>query len=137
MDFEWIADFPLLKEFLGVLGNICANTYESKLFTAAYSLFFYAFLRVGEIVLTKGNDSLSVLSINDVSMKNTQLAIVVKSSKTDRLGKGVTILRTGFSYLSSKVYVRFSACQTTDIQSFVLSLWGKTFDEVSVFCSVG
>ena len=101
----------ILDRGVGVLGNICANIYESKSFTAAYTLVFYAFLRVGEIVLTKGNDSLSVLGINDVSMENTQLAIVVKSSKTDQLGKGdnKSAQRTGFSYLSSKVYVRFSA----------------------------
>ena len=43
-------------------------------------------------MLTKGNDSLSVLSINNVSMANTRLAIVVKSSKTDQLGRGVTIV---------------------------------------------
>lgn len=36
----------ILDRVVGVLGNICANTYESKLFTAAYTLVFYAFLRV-------------------------------------------------------------------------------------------
>lgn len=43
-------------------------------------------------MLTKGNDSLSVLGIKDVSMENTRVAIVVKSSKINQLGKGVTVV---------------------------------------------
>ena len=34
----------ILDRVVGVLGNICANTYELKLFTAAYTLFFMPFL---------------------------------------------------------------------------------------------
>ena len=42
--------------------------------------------------MTKGNDSLSVLGIKDVSMENTRVGIVVKSSKINQLGKGVTVV---------------------------------------------
>lgn len=41
-----------------------SNTYEFKLFTAAYTLAFFAFLRVGKIVLTKGNDPHDLLDNN-------------------------------------------------------------------------
>lgn len=34
----------ILDRVVGVLGNICANTYESKLFTAAYTLVYMPFL---------------------------------------------------------------------------------------------
>lgn len=86
----------ILGRIVGALCNICSNTYESKLFTAAYTLAFFAFLRVGEIVLSKGNDSHSILGINDVRLDNNQLTITIKSSKTDQLGKGTTIVLNSY-----------------------------------------
>lgn len=70
----------ILGRIVGALCNICSNTYESKLFTAAYTLAFFAFLRVGEIVLSKGNDSHSILGINDVRLDNNQLTITIIKS---------------------------------------------------------
>ena len=43
-------------------------------------------------MLLEGNDVHSVLCINDIRMEDTQLTVVLKSSKTDQIGKGVTIL---------------------------------------------
>lgn len=84
----------ILGKIVGALCNICSNTYESKLFTAAYTLAFFAFLRVGETVLTECNDSHSILSlgINDVRLENNQLTFKIRSCKTDQLGKGITIV---------------------------------------------
>lgn len=45
---------------------------------------FFAFLIVGYIVLPKGNDSHSILAINDVRLQNNQLTITIKSFKYRR-----------------------------------------------------
>ena len=61
------------------------------MFSAAYTLAFYAFLK-GELVLSEDNDVHSVLCIDDIRMEDTQLTVVPKSSRTDQICKGVTIL---------------------------------------------
>ena len=81
----------ILRRVVGALGYICSSTYESRMFSAAYTLAFYAFLK-GELVLSEGNDVHSVLCINDIRMEDTQFTVVLKSSKTDQMGKGVTLL---------------------------------------------
>lgn len=80
----------ILRRVVGALGYICSSTYESRMFSAAYTLAVYAFLK-GELVLSEGNNVHSVLCINDIRMEDTQLTVVLKSSKTDQIGKGVTI----------------------------------------------
>lgn len=82
----------ILGRIVGALCNICSTTYESKLFTATYTLAFFAFLTVGEIVLTKGNDSHSILGINVVRLENNQLTVTINSSKTDQFGKKTSIV---------------------------------------------
>ena len=61
------------------------------MFSAAYTLAVYAFLN-RELVLSGGNNVHSVLCINDIRMEDTQLTVVPKSSRTDQIGEGVTIL---------------------------------------------
>ena len=47
--------YNILKEITSVLPAICSSDYEIRLFTAAFVLAFFAFLRVGEITSSQTN----------------------------------------------------------------------------------
>ena len=57
---------PLLTRIVQVLPVICFDTYEFKLFRAAYVLAFFGFLRVGQFSLSVGNDIQYILQVSDV-----------------------------------------------------------------------
>lgn len=82
----------ILTNLMGALNTVCSSLYEAKLYKAAYTLAFFAFLRVGEFALSKGNNLQSILGVDDVSIQNHQLVVCLRCSKTDQLGKGVTIM---------------------------------------------
>lgn len=71
----------LLNKIVGSLKFVCSSLYESKLFTAAFMLAFYALLRVSEITLHE----------SDVCLTNSQLCINIRHSKTDQLNRGFLI----------------------------------------------
>lgn len=74
----------MLAQLIRVLTSICHNKYEAILFSSAYTLTFFAFLRVGELTLSKGNNSEVILGIQDVKIKDKNLQIVLRHSKTDQ-----------------------------------------------------
>lgn len=82
----------ILARLTGALSSVCSSFYEAKLFTAAYTLAFFAFLRVGELAISKGNNSQTILGIGDVNIQNNQLTLCIRCSKTDQLGKGVKVV---------------------------------------------
>ena len=83
----------LLEKILFMLPAVCFNRYEALLFQAAYSLAFFAFLRVGEICLSVGNVKDSILQLNDVSFHpdKSKLFLEFRRSKTDQTANGVTM----------------------------------------------
>ncbi|KAK3086984.1 hypothetical protein FSP39_000036 [Pinctada imbricata] len=89
----------MLSLMLPKLDIICTNLYEAKLFRAAFSISFFAFLRIGELALSKGNSAESVIGIRDIKLSNSELSLLIRKSKTDQYGKGIHILlhRTGDS----------------------------------------
>lgn len=82
----------LLKLILSKLPSVCTSVYESKMFSAAYTLAFHGFLRVGEVTATRYNAN-RILSVNDVEidLSNQTLRLHIRYSKTDQLGQGTTI----------------------------------------------
>ena len=84
---------PLLTRIVQVLPVICFDTYEFKLFRAAYVLAFFGFLRVGEFSLSVGNDIQYILQVSDVKFAPDMSRIYVKinSSKSDQHRRGVTL----------------------------------------------
>lgn len=84
----------LLKRILEILPSICSSTYESTLFSAAFSLAYFGVLRVWEIVVESRNLATHALSLSDVklSSQNTVLEMRILHSKTDQLGKGTLLL---------------------------------------------
>lgn len=94
---------------------------------------FFAFLRVGEIVLTKGNDSHSILGINDEQPAYHYNKVFQNRSIREGDNKSAKLL--SLLHLPCEVYVKFFADSTKVVRSFLLSLWGKIFDKISVCCS--
>ncbi|KAK3095954.1 hypothetical protein FSP39_021284 [Pinctada imbricata] len=82
----------ILGRIIAVLPLVCTSNYEATLFSAACSLAFHAFLRVGEFTLAKGNSPTSVLSFSDISLSPDNLVLCIRSSKTDQHGKGASII---------------------------------------------
>lgn len=60
--------FPLLKKIVASLQHVCSNYYEQILFSTAYTLAYFALLRVGEITSTRGNSCNSALSAQRIHM---------------------------------------------------------------------
>ena len=82
----------VLARLIDTLDAVCSSFYEAKLYKAAYTLAFFAFLRVGEFALSKGNNLHTILRVSDVSLLNNQLTLCLRCSKTDQLGRGITIV---------------------------------------------
>lgn len=59
----------LLTRIVQILPAICYNSYEIRLFRAAYVLAFHGFLRVGEFSLSVGNSVHSILQVSDVQFE--------------------------------------------------------------------
>ncbi|XP_070190041.1 integrase/recombinase xerD homolog [Littorina saxatilis] len=78
-----------LKQLIGILPVVCANVFEEKLFTAAYSVAFFGFLRVSEVVgqgdTLKG--ARAGIGYADVVM-GKNLKIRIRGSKTDQAMRG-------------------------------------------------
>lgn len=70
VDSRFLIIEEIFGRIVGVLCNICFNIYEFKLFIVVYILVFFVFFRVGEIVLSKGNDFYLIFGINDVRLDN-------------------------------------------------------------------
>lgn len=83
--------FPLLKKIVASLQHVCSNYYEQILFSTAYTLAYFALLRVGEITSTRGNSCNSALSLHNVSISTSCITIILDKTKTDQIGKGITI----------------------------------------------
>lgn len=82
----------LLHRIIQVLQSTCKSSYESTLFTSAYLLAYFGFLRVGELAITSDASQDRVLQFSAVSFANSSIQLFFKFSKTDQDGKGATIV---------------------------------------------
>lgn len=90
----------MLRRIIKATHSVCSSSYESCMFSASFSLAFYALLRVSEIAVDKCQDeSGHALNFSDANIqlsKNTyELNLKVCSSKTDQRSKSVTIILRG------------------------------------------
>ena len=83
----------LLSSIVAKLPAVCTNAYEVQLFTAAFCLAFFGFFRIGEITVTKKEYIHKIVAKNDITLDtvNGKLTILLRYSKTDQSGKGVTL----------------------------------------------
>ncbi|XP_067653261.1 integrase/recombinase xerD homolog [Haliotis asinina] len=84
--------FPILQRIVGVLPAICRSSYEAQVFKSAFTLAFFGFLRVSELVCSsQADDSKTSLQINDVSFSGEGLTLRIRFSKTDQFGRGTLL----------------------------------------------
>ena len=83
----------LLSEVVRVLSSICSNSYETKLFRAAYILAFFGFLRIGEFTFSTGNSVHTILQVTDVQFEAnySKVFVHIRMSKCDQDRKGVSL----------------------------------------------
>jgi len=76
----------LLRDILRVLPVACKNMYESSLFTAAFTMAFFGFMRVGEITVTTPSLRERVVSFDDVLFDRSagSLQVSIRGSKQTR-----------------------------------------------------
>ena len=64
---------------------MATSDYEALLFSTAFVVMFFGFLRVGEIAIKKKNeDSMLVIQKSDVSIINNEAFFNLRFSKTDQ-----------------------------------------------------
>ena len=80
----------LLQKICTILGHITSSDFERSLFSSAFLLAFYGFLRVGEFtVSSKHSDSSRTLGRNDVWFESSDplpMIVRLRFSKTDQRG---------------------------------------------------
>ena len=82
-----------MRSLVSKLRAVCFNNYESIMFTAAFTLAFFGFFRVGEITVTKRDCLQNVIKTNDIVLDESKMTMMIhiRYSKTDQTGKGVWV----------------------------------------------
>lgn len=83
----------ILCKIILALPNICSSQYESILFSSLFSLAFFGFFRVGELVQNSKITVAHALQVHNICLvpDSNSVRIFVPYSKTDQSGKGCTI----------------------------------------------
>ena len=87
----------LLSSTLRILPNTCANKYETLLFTAAYCLAFFAFLRVSELTASSKGSANNTLQASDISIDAGKRNLLMLSFVNLKLTN--MVLGPGFRYV--------------------------------------
>ncbi|XP_075199496.1 uncharacterized protein LOC142302317 [Anomaloglossus baeobatrachus] len=89
---------PISYDLLLSLGrqveSVCTSIWEKRLFKLAFSLAFFAALRLGELVCTS-RFKRDGLSRDSVDLYEDRVEILIRSSKTDQVGKGCRVVLFG------------------------------------------
>ena len=81
-----------LQQLVNVLPSVCTNTFEVKLFKAAFTLPFFGFLRVSELVGQGMGDRRGRQGLKMADIKiGKDLTISIQGSKTDQQDKGTQL----------------------------------------------
>jgi integrase len=94
-DIRASISIDLLKRLIKSLHHVCSSHYDARLLSAAFSLAYFAMLRVSEISLkTRSDQSGHALQFNNVSFENNDntLCVKISSSKTDQKNESVTLI---------------------------------------------
>ena len=83
----------ILQRLINVLPSVCENIYDRKMFTAAFLIAFFGFLRISEFTATSHHVPLVE---SDVIIRGTsphrRLIMSIRFSKTDQRGAGHVII---------------------------------------------
>ena len=83
----------MFQAFPMALKNVTSSAYEALLFSTAFSVAFFGFLRIGEMIATgkSGNNS-RIIQISDVVVYDENVKITLRFSKTDQYGESATLV---------------------------------------------
>ena len=83
----------ILIKLTEALNKVCFSVYESVLFSCAFSIAFFGYLRIGEIAMSNLNSN-HIVKISDVAFdsKAEILYVTIPFSKTDQLGHKTTLI---------------------------------------------
>ena len=85
----------ILKQIQRALLYVAVSNYETVLFSTAYLIAFFGFLRVSEIAVEqKQGDITKVVLYSDTVVSEKQCALTIRSSKTDQFAKSATLIFT-------------------------------------------
>ena len=118
----------MLKKLICALHSVCFSNYEKCLFASAFSLAFFAMLRVSELTVpNKSKQKDHALNIEDLLFKQSpsnqeELHVILRSSKTDQKSNSVTLILGAqsdrnicpISLLKSYLKVRFSGTDSSN-----------------------
>ena len=77
----------MLKGFPLALKNVIASKFEALLFSTAFSIAFFGFLCIGEMIACgKSSDNSHLIHVTDVAIYEQNVEITLRFSKTDQLG---------------------------------------------------
>lgn len=100
-DARYPITFDRLSTLIAVLPSVCADAYEARLFKAVFSLAFFGFFRISELLgqsksLVGGRPPLQLVDVTD---SVSSLVLFLRGSKTDtyRQGLSISIPRVGDS----------------------------------------
>ncbi|XP_052102937.1 uncharacterized protein LOC127736433 [Mytilus californianus] len=82
----------ILDKLISLLPSVCLSQYETLLFSGLFSLAYFGFFRIGELVVNKSLAHYHTLSLDDFRFLENNVSINLKFSKTDQLGKGSLII---------------------------------------------
>ena len=85
--------FARLKQLISCLETVCKNSYETKLFKAAFTMAFFGFFRVSELVGQTHSHQLSRPGIqsSDIHPSLRGFEVKLRGSKTDQEKKGQSV----------------------------------------------
>ena len=93
-DLRMPVTLSILNKIIPSLPSVCSSNYESILFSAVFTIAFFGFFRVGELVQNTRTDVGHILQTSNVKILTSvnALEIRIPISKTDQLGRGATIV---------------------------------------------
>jgi hypothetical protein len=126
----------LLQRIIPTLQTTCCNIYEIKLFTAAFTIAFHAFLRIGGFALSKGNITQTILQFHDISLLHTEVQLRIKRSKSDQLGVGTTLHIPASNFISCPHLSPCTISYKPILQKHVLyAFWETALNPISICCN--
>lgn len=89
--------FHIMLQIIDSLPAICSSTYEVKLFTCAFSLAYFALLRVGECTFTGNHTNSHFIRFQgiEVQSQRNQVKVTIPHSKTQQTGRQATLIIQG------------------------------------------
>ena len=94
----------VLKKLVLATAHVCSSQFEAALFSAAFKLAFFAFLRIGEITAgTRADVPDRAIGVDDISFvfregdnPSFQLKLKIRKSKNDQRGNSCTLFLERF-----------------------------------------